>query len=560
MKFKFIAPSFRGKKNVWLIVSFLLPLSFLFVFFFYPLINIIRFAFFGSNGFSLKSFLAVLSDSYTLRVLAFTFKESFLSAAITLLIALPGAYIISHFRFKGRDALVSLATIPFILPSVLVALGFIILFGRSGMVNTFLIKILHFHHPVNLLYSFWGIILVHVFYNFPIPLRIIGASWDGLPKKYSFAAQSLGASNLEVFFKVTLPLLLPSVISSFTLVFMFCFLSFVIILVIGGAKFATLEVSIYTYYNMFFDFKTGSALALIQAAFTLLFVYVYMKTGSFAGKSEEKREIYEYKSLFENRKSFIFSTIYLIFVFPVIFLPLIVIFASSFTNPVTSEFTLNNFIDLFSGKFTYITSIGIYRVILNSIFFALFATALSTIFAVMISYSVKKLSKLKDFLVALLMLPIAISPVTIAFSYILTFRNTPVINSWLIIASAHTVIAFPFALKTLYPSVERMPRSLVYAAQSLGMNRLKTFFAVDLNLLRLPIIVSSIFVFAISLGEFGATFMLYKNKYITMPVALYRFISGRHFGIASAMGAVLSLMALLIFFLIDKFRKERRFR
>ncbi len=555
MKFGLVAPKLGSGKNFSLFL-FLFPLIFLFIFFFYPLSKIISFAFFGKSGFSFTNFFSVLKDPYTIRVLLFTFKESFLSAAITLLVAFPGAYIVSHFWFKGRDLLVSLATIPFILPSVLVALGFIILFGRSGLVNVFLVKVLHFRTPVNLLYSFWGIILVHVFYNFPIPLRIIGSSWEGMPEKYSFAAQSLGADNLKVFFGVTLPLLLPSVISSFILVFMFCFLSFVIILVVGGAKFATLEVSIYTYYNMFFDFKTGSALAFLQAVFTLVFVYIYMKAGSFVGKAEEKKEVRKRKFLFENRKVWILSLIYLVFVFPVIFLPLIVIFVSAFTNPISSGFTLDNFINLFSGKFQYITSVGTFRIILNSFFFALFATLFSTILALIISYFVNKFEKLKDFTIAFLMLPIAISPVTIAFSYILAFGNTPLINSWFIIAASHTVIAFPFALKTLYSSVERIPRSLIYAAQSLGMSRLKTFFSVDLNLLKIPIIVSSIFVFAISLGEFGATFMLYKNKYITMPVALYRFISGRHFGIASAMGAVLSVMALLIFLIIDKFRRE----
>ncbi len=557
MKFRFLISGSKGKTWLQIVELLFIPVFFLIFFFYLPITEIIKFAFFSAKGFSFSNLFHVFTDPYTIRVLGFTFREAFVSALVTLIIAFPGAYIISHFKFKWKNFLVSLATVPFILPSILVALGFILLFGKNGMINLFLTKFLHIHRTVNLLYSFWGIILVHAFYNFPIPLRIIGAAWEGLPKKYTYVALSLGSGKLETFFKVTLPLLMPAVISSFTLVFMFCFLSFVIILTIGGARFATIEVSIYMYYNMFFDYRTGSALAFLQALFTLGFVFLYMKTGRFAKKGIEKREIETYENLSGSPKKLFFTVLYLLFITPVIFLPLIIIFATAFTNPVTSGFTLSNFINLFSGKFRYITSISVVRIIFNSFLFALFAMLFSTVFALLISYSISKINKLKDFLISVFMLPIAISPVTIAFAYILAFHNVRfIIDSWIIIAVAHTVIAFPFALRTLYSYVEKMPKSMIFAAQSLGMNRLKTFFAVDMPFLKSSLIVSSVFTFAISLGEFGATFMLYKNRYITMPVALYRFISGRHFGIASAMGSILSLFGLFMFFIIEKCKRE----
>jgi len=556
MKFSFFLPVRTGKKWVAICGLMIIPAAFLIFFFYIPLVNIVKFAFFSEKGFSLQNIFHIITDSYIVRVLIFTFKEAFVSALVTLIIALPGAYIISHFRFRGKNFLVSLSTIPFVLPSVLVALGFILLFGKSGIVNSVL-NALGFHKTINLLYSFWGIILVHAFYNFPIPLRIIGAAWESLPEKYSYAAFSLGANRLETFLKVILPLLLPAIISAFTLVFMFCFLSFVIILTIGGAKFATLEVSIYTYYNMFFDFKTGSALAFLQALFTLIFIYLYMKTGMITARITEEKKLRIFKNLSETKTWRILTFIYLIFIFPVIFLPLFAIFLSAFMNPFSMKLTLMNFFSLFSGKFQYVTSIGIFKIILNSFLFAIFAMFVSDVLAILVSYSIHGIKRFQNFFISILMLPIAISPVTIAFAYIITFRNMNfIINSWIIIAVAHTIIAFPFALRTLYSSIERMPGSMVFAAESLGLNRIRSFFCVDLPLLKPSIIVSSVFTFAISLGEFGATFMLYKNPYITMPVALYRFISGRHFGVASAMGSVLFIFAFISFALLEKFKKE----
>ncbi|NCO27972.1 MAG: iron ABC transporter permease, partial [Caldiserica bacterium] len=213
-------PLLRGiQKKIFL--NFFFLFIFLFLCFYFPLFKMLKEAFTTSTGsFTLNEFKKIFNDLYNLRVVTFTFKEAFISAFFTLIIGLPGAYIISHYKFKGKSFLVSLTTVPFILPSLLVALGFIILFGDNGFLNKFLMDVFHFKQPFHILYSFAAIILVHTFYNFPVVLRIIGAAWAGVSDKYEFAAKSLGAKPLEVFFKVTVPLLLPAIISSFSLVFL----------------------------------------------------------------------------------------------------------------------------------------------------------------------------------------------------------------------------------------------------------------------------------------------------------------------------------------------------
>ncbi|NCQ52544.1 MAG: iron ABC transporter permease, partial [Caldiserica bacterium] len=101
----------------------------------------------STGSFTLNEFKKIFNDLYNLRVVTFTFKEAFISAFFTLIVGLPGAYIISHYKFKGKSFLVSLTTVPFILPSLLVALGFIILFGDNGFLNKFLMDVFHFKQP-----------------------------------------------------------------------------------------------------------------------------------------------------------------------------------------------------------------------------------------------------------------------------------------------------------------------------------------------------------------------------------------------------------------------------
>ncbi len=551
-------PLLRGiQKKTFLNLFFLF--GFFLLCFYFPLFKMLKEAFTTSSGnFTLNEFKKIFNESYNLNVIIFTFKEAFTSALFTLILGLPGAYIISHYKFKGKSFLVSLTTVPFVLPSLLVALGFIILFGDSGFLNKFLMDVFHFKQPLHILYSFSAIILVHTFYNFPVVLRIIGGTWAGITDKYDFAAKSLGAKPLQVFFRVTMPLLLPAIISSFSLVFLYCFLSFSIILIIGGAKFATIEVSIYTYYNMFSDFKMGSALATFQALFSLLVIYTYLKVSDIFKTGNIEKSIVEAPSIVNNKKTLFLSLVYLVVIFFLIIAPIFVVIVYAFFDPFSSKFTFENFIKLFGTNYTYLLGTSFSRVILNSFTFALLTLFLSNLLALLGSYGLKTNFKGKNFLVSILMLPLATSPITIALSFIIFFRSPfDLINTPMPILIAHTLLAFPFSLRSLLPAVQSTSDSFVFASRSLGYSRLKSFLKIDLNLFKNVLITSSIFSFAISFGEFGATFMLYMPRFTTIPIALYRFLSGRHYGEASALGSIFAVVNIVSFILIERFHGNK---
>ena len=122
--------------------------------------------------------------------------------------------------------------------------------------------------PLRILYSLRGIVLAHAFYNFPLVVRLVSTIWSSIDPRIEDAARSLGAKEFRVFWYITLPMILPGIIASLALTFIFSFMSFAVVLVLGGVKYATIEVNIYTLMTVILDYKMGSALAIVQSLFS----------------------------------------------------------------------------------------------------------------------------------------------------------------------------------------------------------------------------------------------------------------------------------------------------
>ena len=165
---------------------------------------------------------------------------------IDLILGLPAAYLFGTFQVPGKRLLRVLISLPFIMPTVVVAAGFNALIGPRGYINLALMNLLGSSAPpINLLNTLLVILLAHVFYNTSIVICMVGTAWAQLDPKLEQAARTLGARTPQVFFEITLPLLKQSILAAALLVYLFDFTSFGVILLLGGPKFATLEVNIY---------------------------------------------------------------------------------------------------------------------------------------------------------------------------------------------------------------------------------------------------------------------------------------------------------------------------
>lgn len=154
------------------------------------------------------------------------------------------------------------------------------------------------------------------------------------------------------------------------------------------------------------------------------------------------------------------------------------------------------------------------------------------------------------------MLPLATSAVTLGFGYIITLNRPPLNlrDSLILIPLAHSLIAFPFVLRCLLPTLRALPWSLREASSLLGASPFQVWRHIDFPLITKSILIGAIFSFSISLGEFGATSFIARPHTPTMPVAIFRFLSqpgDLNYGQAMAMSSILMLVTALGFRFIE---------
>ncbi|MFH1609111.1 MAG: ABC transporter permease subunit, partial [Candidatus Bipolaricaulota bacterium] len=259
----------------------LLPLAFLAIGFFWPLADVLRLGLQVGGRWTGDRLAALLSDPYVRRLLLFTFEQAALSSLLALALGFPLGWFLTRYRFPGRSLLRAFTIVPFVLPSITVALGFILFFGRAGHLNRLLMGAFGLGEPpIRVLYTLWAVVLAHAFYNAPVVARFVNAAWERVDPTLIEAARALGARPAWAFLTVTLPLLLPAVASALALVFVLCTLSFTIPLALGGARYATVEVGVYLYARgVLMDFPRAAALATITLGVSLVLTYLYLRGG-----------------------------------------------------------------------------------------------------------------------------------------------------------------------------------------------------------------------------------------------------------------------------------------
>ena len=551
--------------RMWVVLLAAFPMLFLAVFFYLPLLSMLQEGVIDPAGhLTFRYLAATIQDPLNRRVILFTLEQAALSTLVTFLCGLPGAYLVAKFNFPGKSLLKALTTVPFVLPSIIASLGFILVFGNNGLFNRLLMSAFHLDAPpLRILYSFKAIILAHAFYNFPIVVRLVSTVWSQIDPKLEDAARALGASEFTVFRQITFPLLLPGIMASLALTFLFSLLSFAVVLVLGGVKYATIEVNIYMLMTVLLDYKMGSALALLQSCFSLSFMIWYAKTLAPDVPPQQATASAEpLPPLFAARRDVISwhglgVGLYLLFVLLVILSPLAAVFGFSVTqrqHGVTS-WSLQAYYKIFTLPYSPILGTTPLQSIRNSIFFGgmtvLCALPLGVSIALLLTRTKFPGKNVFD---ALVMLPLGISAVSLGLGYARSFNQPPLLitGTWYVIVFAHTVLAYPFVMRAVTPILASLQTSLGEAAQSLGANRWQIFWLIELPILKPGLIVGATFAFALSLGEMGATYLLYRPEWTTMPISIYRFLSAHDLVGASAMGMILIAVCTVLFIGIEK--------
>ncbi|KPL06605.1 hypothetical protein AMJ86_07920 [bacterium SM23_57] len=552
-------------------LRWLLPLSFLALFYFYPLLSIFQTSFqLGETGL-LDPFIEAIRSPTIKRVISFTFWQALLSMILTLALGLPGAYLLGRFDFPGKSFLRAVTGVPFVMPTVVVAAGFNALLGSNGWVNVSLMSILNLSEPpIRFINSLSAILVAHVFYNTTIVLRMVGDFWSHLDPKLGQAASILGANRWVVLRRITIPLLLPVITASALLVFLFDFTSFGVVLILGGPQFATLEVEIYYQTISLFNLPLASILSIFQLCCTLLITLVYTRLSSGLSKPLVLRSQQIIMKRFNTWKSRIFAFLMIGLLLILLTSPLLALASRSVvslearrdpTGEVSRGINLNFYRELGQNRqesLFYVpptTAIGI------SLTYAAATVILAIVVGTPAAWALAQEgdSWLNRILDPVLMLPLGTSAVTLGLGFIIALAHPPMDlrTSPLLIPIAHALVAFPFVVRSLTPALRSIQPGLRQAAAVLGASPLQVLRHIDIPIVGKALLVAATFAFTISIGEFGATSLIYRPEYPTIPIVIYRLLSrpgAMNYGQALALSTILMGVTIAGMIAIEKFR------
>ncbi len=545
-----VARDRRGTLNARRLLGWTLalaPLGLLAVAFFGPLWEVLRQGLQVHGVWSLNPVRDVLADGYVRHLLRFTLEQALLSTLLSLALGFPLGWLLTRYSFPGKAALRALTLVPFVLPPITVALGFVLFFGHAGHLNRVLMGVFGFTEPpLRLLYSLWAIVLAHAFYNAPVVARFVNVAWEAQDPTLIEASRVLGSGRLRAFLTVTLPMLLPSVLSAMALVFVLCTLSFAIPLSLGGAQYATVEVGVYLMARVYVDLPRTAALATIVLAISLVLTYLYLRGGGLFQATAQTERRQPTVPLVDRRRPA--RSLWLGYLIPaaVVFVgPIAAVIADSFlrSSPDGQTPTLHWYALALSTDTSPFLGTSPLGSVLTSLLVATTAALGALALGLAVSAVLRRVrSKAVE---TLLMAPLGVSSVVLGLALLLAFRRPPLSflppGPWPLIM-AHALIVYPFVVRAVRPLWEALDPTLVEAARTLGASRREAFRTVELPLLRPGILVAGALAFALSLGEMTAAAMLARPGLNTIPISIYQFLSARRFGAASAMATVLMVV------------------
>lgn len=530
-----------GTRAAWLALP---ALALIGLFLVYPLAEILRVSF--ARGESLSP---LFEDNYFLGRLWFSAWQAALSTALSLALAIPLAWVFACHRFPGKGTLEALLLVPFVLPTIVVAVAFTALVGPRGALNVALMKLPGVSNPpIDLMNTLWAILLAHVFYNAAFCARIIATNWRAIDPRTEDAARMLGAGARQRFLAVTLPQLRNGILAAGALAFLFCFTSFGVVLILGGPKYSTLETEIYRESLFLFRLPIAAVLAIVQMAVTFSAVAISTRLQSrVPGGSHGRRE-----SAF-TRETFVAGSAVLVVAGLLTLAPLAALVERSFHAGDGYSLRYYTMLDEnVRGQALFVAPIEAVR---NSLVFAVCTALIALpIGGLAALAAVRTRSTLVETLVQL---PLGVSAVTIGLGLLISF-DTPPLNlraGPALIVFAHSLVATPFVARTLTARLRSMDPRLRDAAAMLGAGPLTTFLRVELPVLSGAIAVAATIAFATSMGEFGATLLIARPEHPTIPVAIYRYLGqpgATNFGQALAMSTILMAVTASAFFAITR--------
>lgn len=534
-------------RRVGLVVMGLIPAAVLAVFFIYPVVSIVSRGLVGPSGFDWQAFADVLGRARMRSILWFTIWQAAASAGLALLVGIPVAHLCYRRTFAGRRWIRALITVPFVLPTVVVGLAFRTLLAPSGLLD-----FLHWDASV------YAILLAHLFFNAAVVVRTVGAGWEHLDIRPTEAARSLGAGPVRAFATVTLPAIAPAIAAAGTMVFLFCATSFGVVLVLGGARYSTLETEIYRQTAQVGDLRTAAVLSVLQL---LLVALVLVIAGRLRGRTERMMRLRGVAETARPLSARDFIAIAAgVFTVALVVVPMSALVVRSFRTP--AGWGLSNYRNLATAGEHNVLLVSGTQALLNSLQAALIAATIAMVVGLLLSVVLSRRPRAAparraiSALDGLMMLPLGVSAVTLGFGFLIALDRPPLDlrSSALLVPLAQAMVVTPLVVRMILPVIRSADDRLRQAAAVLGSAPVRAWAGVDLPIMRRALLTAVAFALAMALGEFGATSFVARPETITLPVMIGRLIDrpgAVNTGMALAASTLLALACAVVVGLLE---------
>lgn len=463
---------------------------------------------------------------HTGRILWFTTWQAAVSTVLTLIVGLPPAYVLARYSFRGRRAVLAIATVPFVLPTVAVGAAFLALLPAS------------WHGTAR------AMIVAHVFFNVAVVVRLVGSMIAVIPHDLIGAARTLGANAPRATRFVLLPLLAPALWSSAAVIFLFSFTSFGVATLLGGPTHPTLEVEIARRATQLGDVRGAATLSIVQLA--LLAALIAWAMGRQRRAALELPGASGSRRPRGRRERNLVMTVASATVL-IIGAPIAALVARSFDTG--RGWSLAAWTKLGTTEVRPGVGLGVDPLtsINASLRFAVVAGMIACAVGFLAANAIASSPRLGRVLDAGLMLPLGTSAVTVGLGMLITFDVAPIDwrARWWFIPLGHALVAVPFVVRSLLSVLRTIPDDLHSAAATLGATPIRAWWHVDARALLRPLVAGAGFSAAISLGEFGATTILTRSGRETLPIAINRLL-GRSGGLPRAQAFAVATILLAL--------------
>jgi len=459
----------------------------------------------------------------------FTVSQAVLSAAFSVLLAVPVARAFARRRFAGRRLLISLLGAPFILPVIVAVMGLLAVFGRSGILN----ETLRFMGlPEVSIYGLHGVVLAHVFFNLPLATRLILQGWQDIPSERFRLAAQLGFTTRDIFHTLERPMLTRTLPGAAAIIFAICLSSFAVALTLGGGPRATtVELAIYQAFRFDFDLGRAALLSCVQIALVGTAAIAALKFSTRDGfGSGLDRPVQRWDAAHPLLRTIDATAITLAALFLLLPITLVILRgAPALTSLPTS----------------------VWAAALASILLALISTVLMLALALPLAVAAGIHSARLE---TVGLLGIAASPLVIGTGLFIVINPIadPFALALPVTATVNAIMALPFALRILTPSVRDTHANYDRLATSLNLTGFTWLRLVLIPRIRPNLGFACGLTAAMSMGDLGVIALFADPQTATLPLQMYRLMGAYRMELASGAAVLLLGLSFGIFWLFDK--------